>query len=252
MKTKMMIALLAITASLAVYPGMSVNTVAAARRPGSMPHRPDMSYLSPELVVPADLPADIDDSRMLEAWIRLYNRHSTVKLWDGRLVTGHDLALFLLDQHIPVVWDTKNVCHGGSCSVKRGARDVWGYEDDAPGVEPIYVRVAYQGDMPSLVSTLAHEAFHRTMPFGPVKDTRFEEYWAYFVERTAAPEAGLTFGLYDPYDPGQLAMWFTDNRLVGYGTLPAYPPSIQPLWGAETTAASIQYDGVPNAAYSAP
>jgi hypothetical protein len=254
MKTKIMIALLAIAASLAVTPGMFVPTVAAARRTAAVAHTPDMSYLSPELVVPAVLPAAIADSRMLEAWIRLYNRQATVELWDGRLITGRDLALFLLDQRIPVVWDTKNVCHGGSCSVKVHTRgsEIWTFEDEAPRVEPIYVRVEYQTDMPSLVTTLAHEAFHRTLPFGAVGDSRFEEYWAYLVERTASPEGGLKFGQYDPYDPGQLAMWFTDNRLVGYGSLPAYPPSVQPLWGEGATAASIEYDSVPSAAFGAP
>ena len=249
-----MIALLAITASLAVTPGMLVNKVAAARRTAAVAHPPDMSYLSPELVVPALLPADISDSRILEAWIRLYNRQAAVKLWDGRLITGRDLALFLLDQRIPVAWDTKNVCHGGSCSSKVHVRDseIWNFDDGAPGVEPIYVRVAYQTDMASLVSTLAHEAFHRTLPFGEVRDSLFEEYWAYYVQRTASSAGGLRFGRYDPYDQGQLAMWFADNRLFGYDSLPAYPPSVQPLWGEGATAASIQYDGVPSAALGQP
>jgi hypothetical protein len=252
MKTKVVVALLAIVASLAVAPGMLVRSAAAARQAGARAHPPDMSYLSPEFIVPAPLPADIADSRLLEAWIRLYNQQAAVELWDGRKITGRELALFLQTQRIPVVWDTKDVCKGGSCSVKYHTHGAWIYEAGAPRVEPIYIRVAYQTDMLGLVRTVAHEAFHRTLPFGPVGDSRFEEYWAYFVERTVQPVGGFKFGQYDPYDPGQLAMWFADSRLVGYSHLPSYPPGVKPLWEEATVSASTQFDGIPGAAYDAP
>jgi hypothetical protein len=252
MKAKIIIAVLAVAASLTVFPGLFAHTVIAARQAVAMAHPADMSYLSPELVVPAGLPAGISDSRMLEAWIRLYNQEAKVQLWDGRSVTGHELAQFLLDERIPVVWDTQNVCGGGSCSVKTRTRGMWTFEAEPTRVEPIYTRLAYQTDMDGLVCTLAHEAFHRTRPFGQVRDSQFEEFWAFYVGSAAAPGAGLKFGPYDPFDPGHLALWFRDNRLDGYEHLPAYPPSVQPLVSDESIAASRRYDGVPSVAFGAP
>jgi hypothetical protein len=184
-----------------------------------------VAALSPELVVPQVLPATIDDPHMLEAWIRLYNHQDAITLWDGSTTSGRALAQYLLDRDIPVVWDIQNVCHG-SCSVRycRSSSQTCGYEDGQPGVEPILVHVLYADDIPSLVLILAHEIFHRTQPFGPVKDTRFEEYWAFRLEAQITPAGAMNFNGFNPLSPAELDGWLHTNQLDGYMALPQYPP----------------------------
>jgi hypothetical protein len=224
MKKRMLAVMLAVVVCLVAFPGAFAQTVAAA--PTSSVLAMALPPLPPEIDVPAALPAGMEDAVLLEAWVRLYNRQETILLWGGRSVTGRELAQFLLHQAIPVVWDRTDVCRGSSCSAKYRTDAGWIYEDGAPGVEPIYVQLLFLTDMAGLTATLAHEAFHRTSPFGDVRDSRFEEYWAYFVGTQIAPAAGLQFGLYDPFEPGQLNLWFRVHRIEGYGRLPDYPPSI--------------------------
>ena len=182
-----------------------------------------VTALEPDLVVPQILPATIDDSDMLEAWIRLYNHQEPIQLWDGSTTTGRELAQYLVDQGIPVRWDVENVCHG-SCSARYCRLDqTCSYEDGQPGVEPILVHVLYAGDVPSLVLILAHEIFHRTQPFGPVKDTRFEEYWAFRLEAQITPAGAMNFSGFNPLAPAELDGWLHANQLDGYMALPQYP-----------------------------
>jgi hypothetical protein len=188
-----------------------------------------LGSLPADLIVPSELPANIEDPRLLEAWIRLYNYQDPIQLWNGGTHTGRELAHFVLDQAIRVVWDTENICQVGSCSVKHCLADTCTYEDETPGVEPIYVYPNNATDMHSLITTLAHEAFHRTLPFGAAKDTRFEEYWAFRISVKITKEVGWVFGAYDPLDPDQLNLWFRENHLDYYFTLPEYPASVAPL-----------------------
>jgi hypothetical protein len=251
MKKQILFATLALAACLVANPGLLVSTAAAGPQTVVPDPMPAMSYLSQDLVVPAVLPPGMADVRLLEAWIRLYNHQSPIELWDGRTVTGRELALFLLDQRIPVVWDTKNVCKGGSCSVKYHTRGtvVWTFEAGAARVEPIYIQTLFQTDMVGLTGTLAHEAFHRTRPFGDVRDSQFEEFWAYYVGGKVSPAAALIFGPYDPFDAMHLALWYRDNRIEGYGHLPEYPPGIDPPTVNRTTAYG-QVFGIRSAAYA--
>jgi hypothetical protein len=182
-----------------------------------------VAALSPELVVPQTLPATIDDAHMLEAWIRLYNHQEPIQLWDGSTTTGRELAQYLVDQAIPVRWDVQNVCQG-SCSVRYCRQDqTCGYEDGQPGAEPILVHVLYADDVPGLVLILAHEIFHRTQPFGAVKDTRFEEYWAFRLESQITPDGAMNFSGFNPLVPAELDGWLHANGLDGYMSLPQYP-----------------------------
>lgn len=208
----------------------------------------DLSHLPPDLVVPQRLPAAIQDATLLEAWIRLYNRQDPIRLWDGSSLTGRSLAEYLLDHGIPVVWDVGNVCGGGSCSVKHCDAGTCTYAGGQPGLAPIYIRTTERSDMPVLVATLAHETFHRTQPFGPVADTRFEEYWAYRVEYHITAESWLTFGAYDPLDPNHLSMWIRENRLEPYFQLPEYPASVEPLVIRPIQSTGSAYEGLPAAA----
>ena len=130
-----------------------------------------------------------------------------------------------------MVFDTNKVCGGSSsCSVKIQLADgSFTYEDGKPGVDPIYIRTSEQSDMLALVDTLAHETFHRTQPFGPVGDTRFEEYWAFRIENHINAEPWLTFGAYDPLDPNHLNMWIRENKFNPYLEFPEYPASVENL-----------------------
>jgi hypothetical protein len=240
-----MIALTSTWASAASFAKAGTASTAAA----SAAQPVDLSHLSPDLVVPQKLPAAIQDATLLEAWIRLYNHQDPIQLWDGSSLTGRGLAEYLLDHGIPVVWDTGNVCGGGSCSVKHCARDTCTYGGGKPGVGPIYVRTAERADMPALVATLAHETFHRTQPFGPVADTRFEEYWAFRIEYHITAETWLTFGAYDPLDPNHLSLWIRENRLDPYFQLPEYPASVEPLVVRPNHSTGGAYEGLPAAAF---
>ncbi len=188
----------------------------------------DLSQLPPDLVVPAALPASIEDPRLLEAWIRLYAHAEPLELWDGTHLTGRDLAQFALDQAIPIIMDVDGYCQKGTCSRQYCAGDTCTYEGGQPGVEPIYVHAAHAADMPALVGTLAHELFHRMQPFGPVMDTRFEEYWAFRIEAMLNPEQALKFDGYDPMVSGYLALWIRDNGVYPYFKLADYPASVAP------------------------
>ncbi len=198
----------------------------------------DLSALPPELVVPAQLPAGIDDPILLEAWVRLYAHQEPITLWDGRQITGRDLAQYLADQGLPVVWNVTHVCGGGSCSQQYCPEQVCAYHG------PIFISLERRADMPALVGVLAHEIFHRRLPFGPVPDTQFEEYWAMVVLDQIAPAPWLQFGAFDPFNPGQLVLWITANRLELYAALQAYPPGITPV---DLTAASAgdPFDAIP-------
>jgi hypothetical protein len=214
----------AIISTLVLASGL-FNTAGVTAAPEDPRRAALVAALEPELVVPQILPATIDDPHMLEAWIRLYNHQEPIQLWDGSTTTGRELAQYLVDQAIPVRWDVQNVCHG-SCSVRYCRPDqTCGYEDGQPGAEPILVHVLYAGDVPSLVLILAHEIFHRTQPFGPVKDTRFEEYWAFRLEAQITAAGAMNFSGFDPLVPAELDGWLHANQLDGYLVLPQYPPA---------------------------
>jgi hypothetical protein len=210
----------------------------------------DLSHLPAGVVVPAQLPASIQDAELMEAWLRLYAHQDPVRLWDGRTLTGRGLAEFLRDHAIPVVWDTDGVCGGGSCSQKTCAagQDVCSYASDQPGAAPIYIRPSEHGQMAALVDTLAHEIFHRTQPFGAVRDTRYEEYWAFRVENSLNPEAWLVMGAYDPLDSNHLAMWLRENHMEQYFQLPAYPASVAAQVAAPAQHTGGAFEGLPAAA----
>ncbi len=204
---------------------------------------PAAPQLPAGLAAPAKLPA-IQDASLLEAWVRLHDRQDAIRLWDGSSLTGRRLADYLLDHGIPVAWDTGNVCGGGSCSIKHCNAGTCGYSAG----QPIFVRIGERGDMPALMATLAHEIFHRMQPFGPVLDTRFEEYWAFRVEYGITPERWLTFGAYDPLEPEHLNLWLRDNGFEPYFQLPEYPASIEPLVNRVDAAHHGSFEGLPAAA----
>ena len=188
---------------------------------------------------PAKQPA-IQDAELLAAWTSLYSHTDPIALWDGTTTTGRALAEFLRDHDIPVVWGTAQDCRGYSCSAKSCAKDgtQCTYDTSTTGVAPIFIRAGEHGDLPALTDTLAHEIFHRTQPFGPVRDTQFEEYWAFRVEYHIHAEPWLTFGNYDPLDANHLSMWIRENKMNDYLSLPAYPASVAALVAGNSSQSS--------------
>ncbi len=184
----------------------------------------NLKRLPPGLAMPPALPAAIQDAQLLEAWIYLYDQLDPVQLWDNSTLTGQGLAQFVLERAIPIVWDRENQCGGASCSVHYCHKDTCTYEAGSPSPAPIYVSLANRGDLHKLVATLAHEIYHRQEPFGPVRSTRFEEYWAYKVGVSISGTAWPKFAGYDPLVPAQLVQWFKDNHINGYYGLQYYPP----------------------------
>ena len=199
-------------------------------------------HLPAGLLAPAKLPAAIQDAELLEAWVRLYSHTDPIQLWDGTSTSGRALAEYLRDHDIPVVWGTAHDCNGYSCSVKLCTPDgsQCAYNTSKTGVAPIYIRAGEHGDMPALTDTLAHEIFHRTQPFGPVADTRFEEYWAFRVENHINAEPWLTFGNYDPLDPNHLSMWIRENKMNDYLSLRPYPASVAQLVASSNSQSQSQ------------
>lgn len=233
MKKAMLITLMTVVAmGIVSQPAIFVKTAEAFKGPAAA-NRAALSNLPAGLTVPDVLPFSIQDPILLEAWIRLYNHQEHIQLWDGSTLTGRQLAQYVLDHGIPVVWDTARVCSGGNCSVRYCDGAACSFEDRLhPGVKPIYIapiEAPYGTNMQFLVGTLAHEIFHRTEPFGAVRDTKFEEYWAFRIGATIGKNAAPNFNGVDPLVSGELYIWLLKNRLSFYYGLPEYPASVAGL-----------------------
>jgi hypothetical protein len=74
---------------------------------------------------------------------------------------------------------------------------------------------------------MAHEFFHRTQQFGKVTDTRYEEYWAYYLDATISRTNGMKFDNCQPLDSSSLENWFMANSLTAYLKFESYPVSVQ-------------------------
>jgi hypothetical protein len=190
-----------------------------------------LNSLPKDLKVPPVLPSTIHDPVLLEGWIHLYHHREPVQLADGSTVSGRDLAQFIIDQSIPVVWDTDQKCEIASCSLLYCEQDTCKYEDGLPGVDPIYISLDIQSmeeaKMNFLVGTLAHEIFHRTAPYGKVWPTLYEEFAAFYVGAQIGHAFRLDFVGYDGLNPAALRSWFKDNGLMkAYQHFSLYPQSM--------------------------
>ena len=233
MKKTLFVTLITLAAMLIVNQrDLFVKTAEAFIGPAS--RNAALAQLPAGLVVPADLPSGIQDPVLLEAWVRLYNHQEPMQLWDGRTVTGRQLAQYALDHNLPIVWDTARVCGGGDCSVRYFNKGgVYSFDNPLhPGVQPIYIAPIADprgANMQFLVGTLAHEIFHRTAPFGAVSDTKFEEYWAFRIGAAIGKNAAPNFDGIDPLTSGELYIWLLKNKLSFYYALPEYPVSVAAL-----------------------
>jgi hypothetical protein len=172
-------------------------------------------------------PDTIEDPDLLKALETLSQHQEAIQLWDGKTVTGQELADFVKKNNIPVVWGSQEICGGASCSLLYFNGSAYMYEDDEPGVDPIYINPSAKdqtvGRATRLLRELSHEIFHRMRPFGLVNVTQYEEYWAYAVETQLSHAAWPVFEGYDPQDPTSLQEWFTHHSLGGYLALEAFP-----------------------------
>lgn len=196
------------------------------------------SKLAPKETVSQQSPA-ILDPMILQAWYKLDQQTQPVRLWDGRIISGHDLAQFAVKHAIRIVWGSADICNGNSCSRQSCTRE--GYcsqflKDSRQ--HPIYITPTLRDNqnlLDELVDTLGHELFHYTLPFGPVDDTLFEEYLALYVGAVVSGKGLTEFEQTNPYQPACLALWFFNHNMYdGYRQLFVYPAKV--IAEVDTTA----------------
>jgi len=168
----------------------------------------------------------INDPQLAAAWESLNAIQTTALDWENRPLTGHELAQFILEASIPVQFDAEGKCRGSSCSIRYCAGNSCDFEDGNDGTDPIFISLKLKDDPTRLVRALAHEIYHRTEPFGSVRDTLFEEYWACAVEAQIVKSEEELFVGYDPRNPEDLARWFTVNQAGFYSGLDQYPEMV--------------------------
>ena len=82
----------------------------------------------------------IQDELILAGWNTLRSMKEPVQLGDGGVVSGEELAQFLVESQIPVVWGSDAICGGSSCSKQYCTLDGnCSFEDGQPGIDPIYI-----------------------------------------------------------------------------------------------------------------
>lgn len=185
-------------------------------------------------------PNTIQDPLLLEGWNILFNKTEPVQLWDGRSISGHELAEYVLEYAIPIVWGSADICHGNSCSKNSCQGDICTYNYGENGVLPIYINPSIQTErgtqMSHLVDNLAHEIYHRTQPFGPVIDSLYEEFSAYYIGASISGVSWTNFEDYNPLQPACLVKWFYDNHLLdGYKQFNTYSLSVVPWVDTSST-----------------
>ncbi len=238
--------------SIAVVSVANTNLLAAIPAGASSGPNPagSLAHSHAEADATVQLPASITDPLLLAAWLHIYQERADVQPEGSASVSGRSLAQFLRQQAIPVVWDTENVCKGGSCSVLHCGGERCTFADGRPSVAPIYIARAQGADLQSLTRTLAHEIFHRTQPFGLVRGTRYEEYWAFVIGVEIAHTSWPVLAGYDPLDPLQLNLWIRENRLDYYFQLPEYPVAVAAQVN-RVAGGGDPFSGIPTQAFGA-
>jgi len=221
----------------------------------TLPEIPDRSaliqsakaYLPEGIEFPALLPTMITDPQLLAAWVYLFNQSDLITVWDQNSWTGQQLAQFLLDKDIPVSWSTPDVCTY-SCT-KRPSSET----DDFSQKNKIYMDPTLKGDsIQNIASTLGHEAYHASEPFGKVKDTLFEEYWAFKVGSAISGESWGPLVEGDEYKPVCLHKWFGSKGFVASYEMPEYPQQISSQILPEEENCSYQANINPDAVVTGP
>jgi len=179
-----------------------------------------------------NIPGTIQDVVLQSAWSQLNQHTEPVELWDGYTTSGYLLAQFVLDHQIKITWGTDEICSGISCSYQVCKGEYCTHFNEDPTMNTIYMDRSYRGDRSgraNLLSMLTHEIFHYSMPFGPVEDTLFEEYMAYYLGALISGENLHRFSEVNPFQPACLVDWFKKYNLYErYRQLKAYPLSMVP------------------------
>jgi hypothetical protein len=173
------------------------------------------------------VPDSLQDEEFIGAWMLLDQNTEPIQLWDGRILTGHDLAQFVDDHDILVRWGSEEICNGNSCSQLYCVNGVCTKFHEKLGSNPIYITPTLKGrkdKMNELVDAMAHEIFHYIQPFGLVDNTVFEEYWANYVGAAVAGKPMKEFDDYQPLNPACLGSWLNQHYILeGYKHLNVYP-----------------------------
>jgi len=221
---KKAISLISLTITLVVSILSGRNIVNNNNNPISVTNRRAIEIvknLHPEMIIPSSLPATIEDSELMAAWIYLYNQMEPVTLWDDSTLSGRQLAQFILDNRTPVDWGTNDICQGNSCVQRFTCQN-----DQCPIYISASLKDKANSDIAPLVETLAHETFHHTEPFGYVKDTRFEEFQAFYVASHITESSWVNFEGYDPLNPVCLKLWFVNHHMTVFSNYTLYPKDV--------------------------
>jgi hypothetical protein len=183
-------------------------------------------------VVPDDLPAKIDDPLLLTAWVYLYNHSEPITIHNGQTVSGRELAEYARTQRIPILWSSEDICRNNSCSIRPACKDatcVAKFKNKK--TITIYLSPRYQEEsvemLPNLAGSLAHELYHHQLPFGPMKTSLYEEYWAYFIGGSISKASWATFDGYNPLQAACLKQWFSDHNWKGLSDHDLYPFTLE-------------------------
>lgn len=166
------------------------------------------------------LPATIRDPLLQAAWTKLYHSTQACPLWDGYTLTGQMLAQYVVDHAVIVAWNS-NPAYLGSWVDRFHSGNIY----LNPGLQKKSPR-----QMTYLVSDLAHEIFHHSLPFNQVEDTLYEEYWAFYVGACVSGQSMRGFKNIRPLSSASLAGWFQANRRGNYlGEFNPYPANVAAL-----------------------
>lgn len=174
-----------------------------------------IGYLPIGTAIPVQLPTTITDPQLLAALIHLNNQDNPITIWDGSVWTGRSLAQFVLDNHIPVDWSTPDICRF-SCTIRPICEDASCPRKNEMDY-PIYLDPALKtASIQRIAGALAHEIFHHTEPFGKVRSSLFEEYWAFKIGDSLSGSSWVPLVAGDEYKPTCLRSWFFNNIAETY------------------------------------
>jgi hypothetical protein len=180
----------------------------------------DLDHFSADIKIPPVLPRTIQEPLLMKGWIALYNRQDPVGLWDGYIISGRQLAEYVIEQEVEVKWNT-NPSYTGSWVDRSGTGNVY--------ITPEF-KDQTEGQMTRLIEILAHELFHRTAPFGKVSTTLYEEYWAFYTGAYVAGIGQAMFYYTNPLNSASLETWFVYQNRGSYPKkFDRYPEEINPL-----------------------
>jgi len=200
--------------------------------PNTNPLPEEYRKLLPEgYEIPVKLPKGIEDAHLLVAWIYLYNQTDTISIQDDSVLSGRDLAMFVLNQQIQIRWGSDEICLGNSCAMRAlcPAPDC-GIGSEKERSIPVYISQRYQDSeaypISRLAGSLSHELYHKTQPFGPVVSSLYEEFWAYYVAAQIEQSEWPIFDGYIPENHACLREWVHTNWQKTEFNMVDYPPSM--------------------------